>query len=234
MQRVKDMIADLNAMLEADARGEHTQADFDEFMEKYGDFFPDDPQTLEELVDSLARRAAAAQRLMDSLTPAAARRARRADGPGDVRPRPRAGMAQLSDRLRARRPDLDWSGREPMGGDEGLGLGDGTTALQELADLEELDQTLGQDYPGASLDDVDEEAVRRALGRQAVDDLDQLRRIERELERQGYLTRTDGRLELTAKAVRRLGRTALRRVFASLDAPAAATTTCTTRARPAT
>ena len=69
LQRIKDMMADLNAMLEADRRGEHTQEDFDRFMEQYGDFFPDQPGNLEELVESLARRAAAAERLMESLTP---------------------------------------------------------------------------------------------------------------------------------------------------------------------
>ena len=107
-----------------------------------------------------------------------------------------------------------------MRGDEPLGVGDATTALQELADLDELESSLARTTPGRSLDDVDEEAVRRALGRQAVDDLAQLRRLERELEQQGYLTRRDGQLELTAKAVRRLGQTALRRVFAvaALDA----------------
>ena len=66
-------------------------------------------------------------------------------------------------------------------------MGDATTALEELADLAELERRSRQDYPGARLDDVDEEAVRRALGRQAVDDLAALRRIEAELERQGYL-----------------------------------------------
>src|SRR6202011_2121043 len=35
MQRVKDMLADLNGMLEADSRGEHTQEDFDRFMDSY-------------------------------------------------------------------------------------------------------------------------------------------------------------------------------------------------------
>ena len=70
--------------------------------------------------------------------------------------------------------------------------------------------------PGARLDDIDEAAVRRALGRQAVDDMEALRRTERELERQGYLQRNAGQLELTPKAVRRLGETALRRVFADL------------------
>ena len=69
MQRVKDMLADLNAMLDADARGEHTQADFDRFMEQYADLFPDSPRDLEQLVDSLVRRIAAAQRLLESLSP---------------------------------------------------------------------------------------------------------------------------------------------------------------------
>ena len=69
MQRVKDMLTDLNAMLAKDAQGEDVSEDFDQFMESYGDFFPDDPQNLEELVDSLARRAAAAERMMASLTP---------------------------------------------------------------------------------------------------------------------------------------------------------------------
>src|ERR1700691_6227762 len=64
MQRVKDMLGDLNTMLAADARGEHTQADFDQFMERYGYLFPDQPRNLEELVDSLISRMAAAERLL--------------------------------------------------------------------------------------------------------------------------------------------------------------------------
>jgi uncharacterized protein with von Willebrand factor type A (vWA) domain len=108
-------------------------------------------------------------------------------------------------------------GDAQMSGEEPLGLSDATTALAELADLAELESALNQDYPGASLDDIDEEAVRRALGRQAVDDVEALRRIERELERQGYLTRHGGQLELTPKAVRRLGDTALRRIFGDMN-----------------
>ena len=103
-----------------------------------------------------------------------------------------------------------------MTGDAPLGLGDATTAIAELAELADLEAALGQDYPGASLDDIDEAAIRRSLGRQAVDDMEALRQIERELERQGYLQRTAGKLELTPKAVRRLGETALRQIFADL------------------
>jgi uncharacterized protein with von Willebrand factor type A (vWA) domain len=220
MQRVKDMLAELNEMLAADARGTHTQADFDRFMARHGDLFPDHPQNLEELVDSLIARMAAAERLLRSLSDEqrdelAGLMANALDDAGLA-----AEMARLADALRARRPDLDRAGMAggvQMSGEEPLGLGDATTALAELADLAELETALGQDYPGASLDDIDEDAVRRAFGRQAVDDVEALRRIERELERQGYLTRNGGRLELTPKAVRRLGDTALRRIFADMN-----------------
>jgi uncharacterized protein with von Willebrand factor type A (vWA) domain len=220
MQRVKDMLADLNQMLAADARGEHTQDDFAQFMTSYGDLFPDNPQNLEELVDSLVSRMAAAERLLRSLSDEqreelAALMSSALDDAGLA-----AEMARLADALRARRPELDraaMAGGVQMSGEEPLGLGDATTALAELADLAELESALGQDYPGAALDDIDEEAVRRAFGRQAVDDIEALRRIERELERQGYLARSNGQLELTPKAVRRLGDTALRRIFGNLS-----------------
>jgi uncharacterized protein with von Willebrand factor type A (vWA) domain len=217
LQRIRDMIADLNAMLEADARGEDTQRQFEEFMERYGDMFPENPRSLEELVDALARRAAAASRLAASLTPEqrAELAALSESVLGDL------GLQYELDRLgralRSRRPDLSWDRGAPMDGEEPLGLGDATTALEELADLESLETALGQRYPGASLDDVDLEAVERALGRAAVDDVETLRRLERELTEQGYLVREQGELRLSPKAVRRIGAVALRRIFSTLD-----------------
>ncbi|WP_432926279.1 vWA domain-containing protein [Microbispora sp. CA-135349] len=217
MERVREMMSDLNDMLDRDARGEHTQDDFDRFMQKYGDMFPENPRNLEELVDQLARRAAAAQRLLASLSPE-----QREELAGLINQTlEQAGLAdqmrRLGDALHARRPDLAWGAPERVSGEQPMGMGDAVTALQELADLGDLEAALRQDYPGARLDDVDEAAIRRALGRSAVDDLEALRQVERELEAQGYLRRNRGKLELTPKAVRRLGETALRRVFASLD-----------------
>jgi uncharacterized protein with von Willebrand factor type A (vWA) domain len=217
LQRVKDMMADLNDLLAKHARGEDTQQALSDFLDRHGDFFPDRPDTVEELIDELARRAAAAERMMSGLTAAQRRELAgltEAALGGDV------GLAAELERLRAQlrnaRPDLQWDGDPRMRGEEGLGLGDATTAVAELSDLESLERALGQAYAGASLDDVDEEMVQRALGRQAVDDLEALRRIERELTRQGWLTRRDGKLELSPRAVRRVGATALRRVFARM------------------
>ena len=69
-------------------------------------------------------------------------------------------MGRLNDNLRSMRPDLPWTGRQRLRGDEPLGLGDATEALADLADLDSLAEALEQDYAGASLEDVDEEAVR--------------------------------------------------------------------------
>jgi uncharacterized protein with von Willebrand factor type A (vWA) domain len=216
-QALKDMMADLNALLEKHARGEDTEADFADFMDKHGQFFPDNPESVEQLLDNLARQAAAMQRMLESMTPEQRQELselmEQALGDLDLA----SEMGRLGDNLRAMRPDLPWSGRQQLRGDEPLGLGDATEALADLADLDALAEAMEQDYPGASLEDVDEEAVARALGRQAVDDLRALQQVERELERQGYLTRKGGELELTAKAIRRIGQTALRRVFASLE-----------------
>jgi uncharacterized protein with von Willebrand factor type A (vWA) domain len=219
MQAVKDMVADLSQLIDAHNRGEDTDERFADFMDKHGQFFPENPESIEELIDSLARRAAAQERMMAGLSPD--QRAELSDLMAQTMADKglASEMAHLQDALRQARPDLPWGQRGQVpDGEQGLGLGDATSAVAELADLEALSSQLSQGYAGASLADIDEELLERALGRPAVDDLAALRQMERELERQGYLNRSDGRLELSPKAVRRLGATALRRVFAKLDA----------------
>jgi uncharacterized protein with von Willebrand factor type A (vWA) domain len=219
MQAVKDMVADLSALVDAHNRGEDTDQQFADFMSKHGQFFPDDPQSVEELIDSLARRAAAQERMLAGLSPdqRAELQGLMEQAMGDLGLQ--SEMSHLSDALRQARPDLPWGQRGPVpDGEQPLGMGDATTAVAELADLESLSQQLSQGYAGASLADIDQELLEQALGRSAVDDLEALRRLERELERQGYLQRSEGALQLSPKAVRRLGATALRRVFAKLSA----------------
>jgi uncharacterized protein with von Willebrand factor type A (vWA) domain len=221
MQRVRDMLADLNDLLRAHAAGEDTTDRFAQFMERHGDFFPEQPEDVDELIDALARRQAAAQRLARSLTPE--QRAELAqlmhDAMGD--PDLASQLAQLEDNLQALRPGLDRTRPVQMRpGGEPLGYGEAVEVVAELADLEALERQLAQDHPGATLDDVDVEKLEEHLGSRAGADLRALRELERELERQGFLARGEDGLRLTPRAVRRLGETALRRVFAALDAAA--------------
>jgi uncharacterized protein with von Willebrand factor type A (vWA) domain len=219
MQRVKDMLADLNALLAAHARQEDTTDQFAEFMAKHGEFFPEQPENIEELIDALARRQAAAQRMLSSLSPEQRQQLgqliSQALSDADLA----SEMAQLADNLRALRPGLDRSSPARMRpGGESLGYSDAVEAVAELADLEALEAQLSHTDAGGSLDDVDVEMLERRLGSAAVRDFEAMRDLERELELQGYLTRGDDGLRLTPRAVRRFGQTALRRVFAQLAA----------------
>jgi uncharacterized protein with von Willebrand factor type A (vWA) domain len=216
--RLKEMLNDLNDLLARHARGEDTADAFANFMNKHGDFFPEKPSTVEELVDALARRAAAGERLLRSLSAQQRQELyqlmERALGDAGLA----AGMADLTANLRTLRPDLNWSRSQRVRGEGELGYGEATGALEEIGDLDDLLDQLGQEHPGATLDDIDVEAVQRQLGRQAADDVRRLQELERELRRQGWLTRGDDGLTLSPKALRRLGGTALRRVFSTLDA----------------
>jgi uncharacterized protein with von Willebrand factor type A (vWA) domain len=81
--------------------------------------------------------------------------------------------------------------------------------MERLAELDELEQSLGGEYAGATLDDVDEDALRRSLGQDAVRDVRRLRQIERSWSRPACCRRRDGELVLTPRGARLLGEKAL-------------------------
>jgi uncharacterized protein with von Willebrand factor type A (vWA) domain len=216
-RRLAEMLSDLNDLLDRHARGEDTTDTFAEFMRRHGEFFPEKPGSVDELIDALARRAAAGERLMRSLSPQQQEELSRlmAQALGNAGLADQ--MARLTANLRTLRPDLGWERRAQVRGQQGLGYGEAAGALAEIGDLDELLDQLGQEHPGATLDDVDVEAVERILGRGAAGDVRRLQELERELRRQGWLGRGADGLTLSPKALRRLGGTALRRVFASLE-----------------
>ncbi|MGM9470396.1 vWA domain-containing protein [Pseudarthrobacter sp. YS3] len=208
---VNGMLRDLNGLLEKHRRGEDTAADFQEFMARHGHFFPENPQTVEELIDALAQRAAAAQRLLQSMTPEQREELMRLSAQAFGSPELMAQLDQLDSSLRALRPGEDWTGSERFEGQEGLGLGDGTGMLQDIAELDELSEQLSQSYNGSSLDDLDLDALARQLGQNAAVTARTLAEIERAMQDGGYLRRgADGDLRLSPQAMRRLGSALLR------------------------
>ncbi|HRW18767.1 MAG TPA: VWA domain-containing protein [Dermatophilaceae bacterium] len=209
-QRISDMLGDLNDLLAAHARGEDTAAQFADLMDRHGDLFPERPGSVEELIDALAQRAAAAQRMLNSLSPEQRAElmalSQQAFGSPELMDR----LTALDGRLRAMRPGQDWDGSAGFRGDDGVGLGDGTGLLQDLADLDGLSEQLSQSYSGARLEDVDLDALRRQLGEEAAVDARTLRELERALRDSGLLTRgSDGTLRLSPRAMRQLGKTLL-------------------------
>src|SRR3712207_1695364 len=128
MQAVKDMVADLSQLIDAHNRGEDTDEQFRDFMDKHGQFFPDDPQSIDELIDSLARRAAAQERMMAGLSP------EQRTELGELMAQTMSDMglasemAHLQDALRQARPELPWGQRgQGPDGEQRRGVGDATS-----------------------------------------------------------------------------------------------------------
>jgi uncharacterized protein with von Willebrand factor type A (vWA) domain len=216
LARFKDMLADLNRMIENRERGEHTHEDFDRFMERYGDLFPDRPRDLDELLRGMARRMAAMSRLLASMSPEQRRELEdlAAQVLSDLDLRFEAD--RLANNLSDLFPDLPWGEPATAGGGEAMPLQATVGALERLHDFEDLERSLRGEYAGASIEDVDEEALRRTLGDRAVGDLRRLKEVERALKDAGLLSRAGGRLEVTPRGARKLGERALLRVFERL------------------
>jgi uncharacterized protein with von Willebrand factor type A (vWA) domain len=214
--RFKDMLAELNGLIEMRDRGEDTQPAFDDFMTRHGDLFPDNPRTLDELLEHMAKRMAAMSRFMASLTPE-----QREELMGlsqqimqdmDLA----FEMDRLGSNLANAFPDMPW-GDPVMGEGEGsMPMSAAVDVMERLHDYEDLDRSMQGDYAGAALDDVDEDALRRTLGDPAVQDLRRLKQIERALEKAGLVQRRRGRLEVTPRGARRLGEKALTQIFDEL------------------
>jgi uncharacterized protein with von Willebrand factor type A (vWA) domain len=210
---VQAMMQDLNQLLEDHRTGTDSQEQFDEFMAKHGEYFPSDPENVDELLDDLAARAAAAQRMRNSMTQEQRDEldalAEQAFGSPDLM----GALSQLDGNLRALRPGEDWGGSERMDGDQGLGLGDGTGAFQDIADLDALAEQLAQSGPGSDLDDLDLESLARQLGSDAAVDARTLQQLEKALQHSGTMRRgADGQYKLTPKAMRQLGKSLLKDV----------------------
>ena len=214
LARFRDMLAELNQMIEQRERGE--PYDFEGFMQRHGEFFPGNPKTLDELLEQMAARMAAMSRLLASMSPEE-RAELQALSEQVLQDMDLAfEVDRLGSNLSSAFPDLGWGEPALAGGDEPMPLSATIDAMERLHELEELDRSLQGDYPGASIDDVDEDALRQALGEDAVRDLRRLKEIERALERAGLVSRERGRLEVTPKGARSMGERALVRVFEQL------------------
>jgi uncharacterized protein with von Willebrand factor type A (vWA) domain len=214
LARTKDMLAELNQMLADRAAGR--EPDFAGFMERYGDFFPEHPRDLDELLEVMARRMAAMQSMLNSMTPE-----QRAQLEGlaeqlledlDLRWE----MDQLSANLQRAFPDLGWNRRHDFSGQDPLGFADAAQVMNELGDLDQLEQLLrGAANPGA-LAEVDLDRARELLGQDAADSLEKLAELARMLEEAGMIENREGRYELTPAGLRRIGRHALDDLFSKL------------------
>src|SRR5262245_40065292 len=214
MQRMKDMLSELNEMLAQRERGE--EPDFEGFMQRYGDFFPENPQNLDELLEIMAQRMAAMQAMLNSMTPE-----QRAQLQGlaeqlledmDLRLQ----VDQLGEHLQSLFPQMGWDRKYDFSGQDPLGFAEAAMLMDQLGDIDQLENLLrGATNPGA-LAEVDIDRARDLLGDEAASSLERMSELTKMLEEAGLIENKEGRFELTPRGIRRIGQNALNELFRKL------------------
>ena len=215
MSRMQEMIRDLNDMLERARMGEDPR--FDEFMQKHGDMFGDDPpQSLEELLEQMQRQGAQMQNLLDSM-PAEMR-----NQLGEMMQQmmDQAGLGQelarLAGNVEALAPTRDMRNQYPFRGDEPLDMQAAMGLMDQMGRFDEVERMLEQAAYSGDLSNIDLDLVEEVLGREAREAIEQLVQMMQELEDQGLLRRKNKSWELTPRGNRKIGEKALGEIYARL------------------
>ena len=214
MARTKDMMAALNDMLERRKNGEDPQ--FEQFMEKFGDFFPENPQSLDELLEHMAQRMAMAQAMLNSMTPEQRAQLQQLSEQLLEDMDLRWQMDQLSQNLQGMFPQAGWNKEYDFSGQEPMGFQQAMQSMQDLSDLDQLENLMKNASNPASLAEADMDKVRDLLGDDAAKSLDQLSKLSKMMQDAGLIDQREGRMQLTPRAIRKLGANALRELFGKL------------------
>ena len=215
LARLRTAFDRLNRMIEQRERGEPIDPSFESFMEEFGDLFPG-ASTLDELLEHLAQRMAAAEAMWRSLSP---------DQRDELRSLAEAlledmdlrwQVERLASNLQRAMPGAGWGQGYRFSGDAPLGLGDATDVAQQVGQLERMEEIVRSAASPAALDEIDLDQVQRLAGEDMARSLARLARLARDLEAAGLIEHRGGRTELTPKGVRRLGQRALADLFSQL------------------
>ena len=215
MARMKDMMAALNEMLERRKNGEDPQ--FEEFMKKFGDFFPENPQSLDELLEAMAQRMAQAQAMLNSMTPEQRAQLQQLSEQLLEDMDLRWQMDQLSQNLQSMFPQAGWQKSYDFSGQEPMGFQQAMQSMQDLADLDQLENLMKNASNPAVLAEADMDRVRDLLGDDAAKSLEKLSQLSKMMQDAGLIDQKEGRLQLTPRAIRKLGANALSDLFGKLN-----------------
>ena len=214
MSRMKDMLADLNAMLDRHQRGE--DPGFDDFMAKHGEFFPENPETIEELLESIARRMAAMQAMLNSMTPEQRAQLQQLSDQLMEDMDLQWQMQQLGSNLQQMFPQMNWGSSYDFEGQDPMGMAAAMQAMADLGDLDQLEHLLQNATNPGALAEADMDRVRDLLGDDAARSLERLSELTKMLEEAGLIEQKEGRIELTPRGLRSIGSNALRDLFTKL------------------
>ena len=214
MAAMRQMLRNLNQMLQDQMQG--LEPDFQGFMDQYGDLFrPDQPQSLEELMERLQQQMGQAQSLMNSMSPEMRQEIQELMESA-MDPETMAEMAQLAAAMNQLYPPDDMANQYPFMGEESLTYDEAIELMGQLQSMDELERQIQQVTQRGNIQDLDTSQVEELLGEEARRNLEQLQRLAKMLEEAGYVTRKGDKLKLTPKGIRKIGQKAMKDVFSEL------------------
>jgi uncharacterized protein with von Willebrand factor type A (vWA) domain len=216
LQRMKDMFNELNRMLETRAAGGDTERMFQEFMDRFGDMFPGNPQSLDELLEQMAQQMAAMQQLLNSMSPEQRAQLQQLAESLLEDMDLRWQVERLGGNLRQAFPQMGWERNYDFSGQDPLGFAEAASVMNQLGDMDRLEQMMSTASNPGALADVDIERAGQLLGEDAARSLEQLAKMARQLAEAGLMDQKEGRLELTPRGLRKIGQNALSDLFSRL------------------
>ncbi|MGP0028929.1 MAG: VWA domain-containing protein [Acidimicrobiales bacterium] len=217
MARMRDAYDALNQMLEQREAGEEIDPSFEQFMEQYGDMFPGNPQSLDELLAQLAERMAAAQAVWNSMSPEQQAQLRGLMEAVLEDMDLRWQVDRLARNLQRAVPDAGWERSYDFDGEGPMSISRATDLASQMGQLDRMEELLQSASNPAALGEIDLDQVRAHMGEDAARALDRLAKLTKSLADEGLIEQQGGRTELTPRGVRRLGQKALNDLFNQLN-----------------
>ncbi len=214
MKEIGEMVRDLNDLLEAHRQGD--DSGFDDFMEKWGRYFPEGIENVDQLAEYLHQQMAAMQQLMDSMTPEMRRELEQMmenlfQDPGLQRE-----LAELMMNLDRMFPGVPRDGFD-FGGDESITLQEAMRLMNDMQGLGELERELMEAVQRNDASNLDVDEIGRLVGDEARRMAEELQQFVRMLEEAGFIQRRGKEWELTPRAMRKIGERALEDIFGRID-----------------
>lgn len=216
---LREMVSDLNALVRQRLEGvpeAQLQHNYEQFLQKWGQLFPNAPATFDEFLEQLARQMARMDSLMQSLSPEMRRQLGELAAATFGDPELQAQLAELMGGLELMSDRGRLGQRYSFFGGESLPLDEAMQVMDRLQSIEDLERGLRGIYRGEQVDDTTREQLQELLGEDAARDLDRMQRMVEELDKRGLVESDRDGLRLSARGMRRIGQKALGDLFTRL------------------
>ena len=215
MQRLRQMLTDLNRLLEQREWGE--DGDFQAFLDTYRDMFPNGAlESLDQLLEQMVQNMEAMQSLLNSMSEDMRQELQHLMQGLSADPQMQQALSELMQYLQAHMQQQGLGDPLAFQGDTPLSLQEALRLIEHLQGLEKLEEALERVLWGAEPEQIDDEQVRQLMGEEAHGQVRVLKELAEQLEQRGYIRKNKDKLALTARGIHKIAHKALQDIFASL------------------